>query len=93
MYGSLVNAKDDSKHHLFTVQSHIEAEKGCGPFVTKVRLLIWLLVDWHLLAIKQSMWVTVSYVGPSIFNQDLHLIDQAYFPRLRTIRTICDPGF
>lgn len=60
--------------------------------VRNLRLLICYisaLEVWQCIHIRPS----VSYVGPSIFNQDLHLVDQAVLSRLRTIRSALEPRF
>ena len=60
-------------------------------FVAIVCLPIWCMVALELVGIKQSVSIAVSYVGPSVLNQDLHLVDQAELSRLRTIRTSFEP--
>ena len=35
--------------------------------------------------------LAISHVGPSILNQDLHFIDQAYLSRLRAIPATFEP--
>ena len=51
-------------------------------FVTNLHLLICFSVALGIVRYHTGNPPAASYVGPSIFNQDLHLIDEAELPRL-----------
>lgn len=90
---SFVESADSSKNSPSSVQSHTSVKTNQQAVCHKCGFAN--LVDGclKLFGMKRSMRFAILYVGPSILDQDLHLIDQAQFSRLRTICATFEPRF